>query len=229
MLHRGHEYDNQKVTAFSHFRLAASSRFPLQPALGTAGNVNVSIHFEASMRGGMPRTLRSSYHYTSDGTPYQFQLYPEVTQVLPAVGSNAGGTLLRVTGRGFADLGLALGDTVNISTSGVPCLIVNSTYDTIFCTTGPKPATPPLASLPVNGLYTGMRGVEYEYYNTTQGLAYRDLWKLNKTILLSNTAGSGSLKTVLTGAMEGLDYETIVPYCSLQKALFVAPRTSNYT
>ncbi|GIL53440.1 hypothetical protein Vafri_9024 [Volvox africanus] len=200
-----------------------------QPALATAKNLNTSIHFEASMRGGMPRALRYSYHYTVDGTPYQFQLYPEVTGVSPAVGSNAGGTLLRISGRGFSDLGLGLGDTVNVSTAGVPCSVVNSTYDTIFCITGPKAAQPSVTSNAVNGLYPGMRGVEYEFYNmTTQSLSYGDLWKLNKTVLLSNAPGIGSYKTVLTGAMESIHYETSA-YCSLLKAFFIAPRTANYT
>ncbi|EFJ47175.1 hypothetical protein VOLCADRAFT_92352 [Volvox carteri f. nagariensis] len=199
-----------------------------QPAIGTANNLNISIHFEASMRGGMPRPLRYSYHYTTDGTPYQFQLYPEVTGLSPAVGSNAGGTLLRISGRGFPDLGLGLGDTANVSISGVPCSVVNSTYDTIFCVTGPKPAYTSLASIPANGLYPGMRGVEYEFYNMTQTISYGDLWRLNKTILLNNTSGSGSYRTILKGAMESIHYETS-NHCTRLKAFFVAPRTSTYT
>ncbi|GIM05164.1 hypothetical protein Vretimale_9612, partial [Volvox reticuliferus] len=195
-----------------------------QPALGTAGTLNATIHFEASMRGGFPTALPSSYQYDVKGAPYQFQLYPEVTGVIPATGSNAGGTLLKVTGRGFPQLDLQLGDTINISVAGVPCAIVNSTYDTVFCVTGPKPAT---TASSIGGLYPAMRGIEYEFYSMPSGqwLNLPNLWKLNKTITVANS--SASFATVLTGVWEGNEYSTPY-YCSRSKAYFTAPRAGNY-
>ncbi|GIM05166.1 hypothetical protein Vretimale_9611 [Volvox reticuliferus] len=196
-----------------------------QPALGTAAKLNVTIHFEASMRGGSPTALPSSYQYDVEGVPYQFQLYPEVTGVIPATGSNAGGTLLKVTGRGFPQLDLQLGDTINISVAGVPCAIVNSTYETVFCVTGPKPAT---TASSIGGLYPAMRGIEYEFYSMQRGqwLNIQNLWKLNKTITVASS--SASFATVLTGVWEGNEYSTPY-YCSRSKAYFTAPRAGNYS
>ncbi|EFJ47176.1 hypothetical protein VOLCADRAFT_92353 [Volvox carteri f. nagariensis] len=193
-----------------------------QPALGTAAKLNATIHFEASMRGGAPTALPSSFLYDVDSVPYQFQLYPEVTGVSPATGSNAGGTLVKVTGRGFPDLMLDLNDTIAISIAGVPCDIVNSTYDTLFCVTGPKPAA---TASPIGGLYPAMRGIEYEFYNGSR-LSYGNLWQLNNTIKVQ--ALNGSYRAVLTGSWEGNEYSTPY-YCSRSKAFFTAPRAGNYS
>ncbi|EFJ47178.1 hypothetical protein VOLCADRAFT_92358 [Volvox carteri f. nagariensis] len=193
-----------------------------QPALGKAASLNATIHFEASMRGGAPTALPSSFLYNVDSVPYQFQLYPEVTGVSPATGSNAGGTLVKVTGRGFPDLRLGMNDTIAISIAGVPCDIVNSTYDTLFCVTGPKPAA---TVSPIGGLYPAMRGIEYEFYNISR-LSYGNLWQLNNTIKVQPL--NGSYRAVLTGSWEGNEYSTPY-YCSRSKAFFTAPRAGNYS
>ncbi|GFR40479.1 hypothetical protein Agub_g1046, partial [Astrephomene gubernaculifera] len=222
--------DSQRY-GYSVYRIGCTLPTPdasnSQPAIGTAGNFNATVHFEASMFGGMPLTLLSSYMYDTKGQPYHFQLYPEVSSISPAIGSIAGGTLVQITGRGFPTSALGLSDAVNVSIAGVPCIIVNSTYDTVFCVTGPKAAAASSSATPIGGLYTAMRGLEYEFYNISSTLYFSQLWRLNKTIFLNNTAGTGSYKTVLTSVAEGPDY-TKSYYCSRMKAFFTAPHTGNY-
>lgn len=207
----------------SHFAPCNACVYGLQPALGTATKVNATIHFEGNMRGGAPLALASSYQYDVDGIPHQFQLYPEVLDVSPSIGSNAGGTLLRITGRGFPELNLGLGDTITVSIFGVPCAIVNSTYGTVFCITGTKPTSTVSA---VGSFYPGMRGIEYEFYNVSRSVAFADLWRLNKSITVENT-GQGSYRTVITGNWEGNDLGK-ASYCSRSRAFFTAPRAGNY-
>jgi hypothetical protein len=139
-----------------------------QPSVGTAGKLNVTMRFEASLRGGMPRSMPMSYDFDVNGVAYQYQQYAEVTAVSPSVGSTAGGAVLTISGRGFPTLSLGLNDTVVVSVQGVPCTVLSSTYSTITCRTGPQPATDPLSATPLRGQYPGMRGIEYEFYNLSR-------------------------------------------------------------
>ncbi|KXZ49222.1 hypothetical protein GPECTOR_22g813 [Gonium pectorale] len=197
-----------------------------QPTLGTAGNVNVTWRLEGGMRGGLPEVLLSSYKYNVDGKPYHFQLYAEVTDISPSVGSVAGGTLVQISGRGFPTLELGRDDRVNVSISGVPCTVINSTYDTVFCVTGPKPVTPPHEATPIRGLYPGMRGVEYDLYDRwgEPAIQYSQLWELNTTIQVANPDTD---KLVVTDVWEGQHYQWD-QHCSRMKAFFVAPHAGSY-
>ncbi|KXZ43941.1 hypothetical protein GPECTOR_77g37 [Gonium pectorale] len=200
------------------------------PSLGTAGSFNATMRFEASLRGGSAQVLRPSYAYDVNGTPYHFQLYPEVSSIEPSVGSVAGGTLIKITGRGFPTLDLKLDDVVNVSIAGVPCTIVNSTYDTVFCVSGPKPALAPESAAPIAGLYPGMRGIEYEFYNMSSSRetpTYSNLWRLNKTILTTKTNGTGSYKATLAHGWEDPNH-TVSYHCTRFKAFFTAPRSAKY-
>lgn len=75
------------------YHLCACSVLPcLQvPGLAVASNVNVSVHLEASMRGGEPLVERESYTPTASGDAHHFQLYAMVDSISPALGSVAGG------------------------------------------------------------------------------------------------------------------------------------------
>ncbi|KXZ54727.1 hypothetical protein GPECTOR_4g796 [Gonium pectorale] len=226
-------WDGYNRYGYSAYRvgctLPAPDKTNTQPAIGTAGSVNATLRFEASMRGGNPSVLRESYEYDVDGKPYHFQLYAEVADISPSVGSMAGGTLVKISGRGFPTLELGLGDRINVSISGVPCAVINSTYDAVFCVTGPKPVTLPADATPIRGQYPGMRGVEYEFYNVTSGVNiwFSQLWRLNTTITINNTLGTGSYKGVVTDVWEDPEYP--VPYhCSRMKAFFTAPRSGPY-
>ncbi len=185
------------------------------------------------MRGGEPLVSPLSYLYDESGTPYHFQLFPEVTSVSPAQGSTQGGTLLTITGRGFPDLAAALGDKVVVDVAGVPCTVVTSTYGKLTCVTGPAPANPPLSAVPHLGQYPGMRGVEYEFYNTKNtSMTYNKLWMLNTTLRVdapfANASGMANYKRVLYDTMEVPDF-SVSYYCSRMKAFFRAPRDGNYT
>lgn len=67
------------------------------PGLGTAGNLDVTLHFEASLRGGEPLIQRSAYRPTISQKPNMFQVYPVVSSITPSEGSTAGkGSVLHI-------------------------------------------------------------------------------------------------------------------------------------
>ncbi|GFR45051.1 hypothetical protein Agub_g6422 [Astrephomene gubernaculifera] len=203
------------------------------PGLGTAGMYNVTLAFEATSRGGRAGVHSSAWLYKADGTPYMYEQYPEVSYITPSAGSSAGGTLVTIYGRGFPDFHRGLDDKVEIQISpGMPCVVQDSVYDKITCMTSARPdkLTPDVSTAVVRGLYSGMRGAEYEVYPTgpdrTPG--FRELWKLNTTIRAVDLPNG--YVGVLMDTMEGRTADYGLPYhCSRMKGFFRAPRDANYT
>lgn len=194
--------------------------------MGIAGNVGVDLHFDATFRGGQPQPLAMSYKFDVNGKPYQFQLYPEVASITPAAGSTAGGTLVKITGRGFPTSALGIpSQSVDVSIAGVPCKVQSSTYDTVYCITGPQPDTPPASATSIRGLYPSGRGVEYEFYNVSLS-GVSNLWRLNKTITVANN-GTHSTATILKGVMETQHFSQ-PNHCTRMKAFFIPPRAGTY-
>ncbi|KAL6747058.1 hypothetical protein V8C86DRAFT_3034101 [Haematococcus lacustris] len=199
------------------------------PGLATAGNVNVSVHFEASLRGGAPWADPRSYQATAAGaggcTPgqlYQFQLYPLVQSLSPSTGSTAGGTLLTLTGKGFPSLGLGQAPSVTLTLHGVACAVQSSNYTTLTCITGAQPAgyTPPPA---VKGMWPGARGLAFDLYNGTF-LRFNQLWSLSPS---TQNLTSSSIKTDIWETSTELNK---VPIWTLHsKAFFIAPTAGNYS
>ncbi|KAG2491954.1 hypothetical protein HYH03_009686 [Edaphochlamys debaryana] len=209
----------------------------LQPALGTAGSFNATIHFEGSLNGGQPLPDTLSYQYDVAGNPYQFQLYPEVDSVSPAAGSAAGGTVLTITGRGFPDLSMRPGDSVAVSMGGAPCAVLTSEYGKVTCMTGARPEGGAAANqdaVPLKGLYPAGRGVEYEFYNLTDSSpfmnnwsdTFRNLWRINNTFKVTDV-GNGSYAEILTGGWDSPNYAEKW-HCSAMKAFFTAPLPGDY-
>ncbi|KAG2496270.1 hypothetical protein HYH03_005503 [Edaphochlamys debaryana] len=207
-----------------------------QPAIGTAGSFNASLHFEGSLRGGLPTPEALSYQYDVNGIPYQFQLYPEVTSVSPAAGSTAGGNTLTLRGRGFPDLSLERpGDRVEVKVGGAPCVVVSSEFDKVTCVTEPRPdAGINYDATPIKGLYPAGRGVEYEFYNLTDSSpfmnkwsdTFRNLWRINNTYKLTDVR-NGSYAEILTGGWDSPNYAEKW-HCSAMKAFFTAPLPGDY-
>ena len=75
------------------------------------------------------------YHFDASltGVPYSNYLLPSVSQISPAAGSVAGGTIITITGSGFSK---------NISRNivyvgGELCTVIASDFKSIQCTTSP--------------------------------------------------------------------------------------------
>jgi hypothetical protein len=147
------------------------------PRLGTARNVNVTVSFEGSLRGGAPLNDLRSYLGTGTGQLYQFQLYPVVDSISPADGSTAGGTLVTLTGRGFPNLALPLGDTVSITVQGVPCAVTFSNYTLMTCIMGAQPSGYTTPTSLRYSTYPGMRGLEWQWFNKTVVSGSQRRWK----------------------------------------------------
>jgi hypothetical protein len=81
-------------------------------------------------------------------------MYAVVDSVSPSFGSVAGGTEVTLTGRGFPNLSLGLGDSVDVEVAGSYCKVLSSNFTHIICATGKEPAdaSPPPA---INGLWPG--------------------------------------------------------------------------
>ena len=194
-----------------------------QPRLGVAANFNVTMRLEASMRGGVALPELRPALYDRSGAPYAYQQYAEVTSVSPATGSTVGGTLMTITGRGFPSLGSGAGDTVTVRVGGAPCTVVTSTYSTLTCRTSPQPAAAPLTATALRNQYAGMRGAEYEFYNTI--LPSASLWRLNDTVTTASVLGS--YKEILMDYTEAREYSA-VNSCSRMKFFFTAPTAGAY-
>lgn len=192
--------------------------------MGTAGNFNVTLHFEASLRGGQPTISPLSLMYDAEGWPYHYQQFPEVSGVSPAQGSTAGGTLLTISGRGFPTSSLQLGQPVSVLVSDVPCVLRDSTYSQLRCVTGPAPASPPASATPIKGLYPGGRGAEYEFYFNTS-VSYSQLWRLNSTV--TTAASNASYAAVLQDEVAGLEFSS-PNSCSRVKFFYTAPSAGPY-
>ena len=184
------------------------------------------MHFEARLRGSQPTIAPLAYLYDKSGVPYMYQQYAEVTSISPAAGSTAGGTVLTVSGRGFPDLSLGLGDRVTVLVGGAPCTVLTSSFSALTCRTAPQPAAPPAAATPLKGQYPGMRGAEYEFYDTL--VPFYQLWRLNTTnITVGSSPTSTAYKAPLMDAMEALDY-TRNGTCTRMKSMFTAPAAGAY-
>lgn len=176
---------------------------------------------------GQPLPTPRSYLGDSTGNPFQFELYPEVNSVSPATGSLAGGTIVTIRGRGFPTFELDPSDTLAVTVGGSPCTVTHTSYSEVRCTTGAQPAQPPTA---FEGVYPGMRGVEYEHYETDANRKFEDLWTMNTTggINLSNSQ-AGSFARVLVDKWESpMAYYASDYWCSRSRAFFTAPRAGAY-
>ncbi|GFH13126.1 uncharacterized protein HaLaN_08949, partial [Haematococcus lacustris] len=189
-----------------------TSRPALAPGLGVSKNMNVTVHFEA----------------TAQGDPYMFQLYAEVDSVSPAFGSLAGGTLLTLTGRGFPDLDQQLADNVTVTLrGGAPCRVVSSSYTTLTCVTAEKPAGSSADDAPINGLYPGMRGVQFDvYYNANVASIWRPWsnWadQLDGAITSLNITPASTVLTDRWVPPIALLAEPVEYWCSRSRAFFTA-------
>jgi hypothetical protein len=197
------------------------------PGAGTAGSANVSVQYEGPvMMGGRSITHPLAYRYDRQGTAYMFQTFPEVTSISPSNGSLAGGTLVTITGRGFPSLDWGLGDTLSVQLYGVPCAVLSSTYSVVVCRSGAAPSSLPIAyAAPIKGLYPGMRGAEYEFYNTSS-VSYANLTAaLNSSITIASSPGS--YKAPLMDVAEGKEFSS-PNSCSRIKFFFTAPEAGTY-
>ncbi|KAF5835993.1 hypothetical protein DUNSADRAFT_6609 [Dunaliella salina] len=211
----------------------SDSQGDMLPGLATAGNVNVSLHFEASLRGGMTAVELDAYQGTRKGDSYLFQLYAVVDSVSPPLGSMAGGTELTLQGRGFPVLSLDIGDTVDVEVAGSRCSVLSSNFTHLTCETGPLPDdyVPPPA---IEGVWPGMRGLEMEVYMEAEDSVDRSLSNLgllNDTITVENS-GDKSFRTIETAIWETplnvTADDDIVRWCSKSKAFFIAPVTGDF-
>ena len=121
------------------------------------------MHFEGSLRGAVPNTNARAYLYDRNARAYTFQLHAEVAGVSPAAGSQAGGTLLTITGRGFPQNLTEAGNT-RVLVGGRPCVLKEVAFDYITCLTAGWSGEVPTA---FNGRYPGMRGVEWIEFRIT--------------------------------------------------------------
>ena len=143
----------------------------------------------------------------SDATcnnPYSFQLVPQVNSVSPATGSTSGGTLISISGSGFPDSNFPLpSNTLSITLGGRPCSVVKSNFSTIQCYTPAQPLAPSPAPVTLaNGtsLYPGMRGVAFEWYNTTAIASVADLFsKLGGPTILTPESTNNGYRALLPG------------------------------
>ncbi len=69
---------------------------------------------------------------------YSLAATPLVTSVTPAFGSSLGGTVVTITGSGFAVAGT---DPVVVINS-VPCAVTSASATSVTCVTGVRPAPP---------------------------------------------------------------------------------------
>lgn len=150
-------------------------------------------------------------------------MFPVIDSVSPATGSLAGGTLVTITGRGFPTLNM--GDTLTISAGGAPCTVVSSSYSTVTCTTGARPANW-AAPTPIAGLYPGARGLEAETYNFTLAPPPSTLWRMNTSAINQDT--NPGAKWIVEDKWELPYWNDVVNYTSRSRAFFTAPRAGDY-
>lgn len=149
---------------------------PANSRLGVAGNVNVSLHFERSLRGGKASPRAPVYWPDKKGDPYMFQIHPHIDLITPSTGSLMGGTVVTLQGRGFPSMEyVGTLNSIIIRVGGAPCQLMDANYTHVQCQTavgGPalvaENSLPPEAFGPFpGGRYPGMRGWIYDYFPNT--------------------------------------------------------------
>eukprot|EP00798_Chlamydomonas_sp_ICE-L_P008885 gene8886-3764_t len=160
---------------------------------------------------GKPRIPTLSYHTDAQGDPYLFQMHPVIETISPAVGSTAGGTTLTITGKGFPNSALNLGDSLSVMLpGGASCNVVSSMYSKIICSIQ-KPSADYTTADYISGTYPGTREM---------------LATLNDTVTVENSDG---FRSILTGRWENTDEYTNEWYSARTKASFTTPITKNHT
>ncbi len=91
------------------------------------------------------------------------------------MGSVAGGTDMVLTGRGFPDLSLGLGETVVVDVAGSPCTVLSSNFTHIVCATGPEPDddTGPPA---IEGVWPGERTASMKFKPGKNEIELNGMW-----------------------------------------------------
>ena len=179
------------------------------------------------MSGGQP-LIQGPAAYVQNGVdpPYMFQLHAQVSDVSPALGSTAGGTLVAITGKGFPTPEVRSSDTVTVTLGGLPCAVLSSNYTTIMCVTGAQQAAP--AGPAAAPFYPGMRGMAYELYDLSNTTTLPALSTLRTTFNQTTTvesSGPASYRAVLSSGFESQDFD--VPKACTYARTFFTPRVNN--
>ena len=130
---QGHGFSNEschnKVTFRSHeCEVIFSNDTAITCILSTAENpiAGEALHVTVKVLNRGYAFIRAHAGRTTD-----FVLKPSVIAVSPSSGSQAGGTLVAITGDGFSD---TISDNV-VQIGSTECDVVNSTFDTVLCKT----------------------------------------------------------------------------------------------
>ena len=129
----GHGFSNEschnQVTFGSHVcEVISSNESAITCQLSTAEHPNAGIPLHVSVK-----VLNRGFAFVraNAGDATYFVLKPSVTSLSPGTGSQAGGTLLTITGDGFGEI--VDDNVVRIGSTG--CDVISSSFDNIVCRT----------------------------------------------------------------------------------------------